>query len=357
MKALYGRSTDTTHYCVVSDEAGAELHHLHEARSESRDPFKFVPISSDLNGKIERRDSAFTEELGMRLVARARDQHALGNFGRAYGCSILGVWLARRPFKGGTAVLANVLNHAADCLLNLRPLDRVDAATALLREIVVPELEDAPRRLGYECERALTRVAMEVGSYFRDASEPALALRFTEATGDAFGRIGLDGAANRRILHRSQLHRAIALVGMGCHDSAREALVAAAETAAGDRVADANTRLWRARSALASPRRDADEAFDLVRQFWNGGVVGASKWTQFEALLLAAEAAELIGSRRLASAEGFERQAAALRAEFNIVPTRVAMGARAPVAMRQAINSEFRIAAMAVLTRLSTCTA
>lgn len=89
--------------CVITDsDVEVELHHLDENPSHSDDPFNLLPLKSDLNGSIEKRECRILDELLTDLALENRSNYyfARGRYPYAYGCSILGATLAfNKPWK------------------------------------------------------------------------------------------------------------------------------------------------------------------------------------------------------------------------------------------------------------------
>jgi hypothetical protein len=169
--------------CVLTDEVEhIQIHHLNEQPADSDRVSNLVPLARRLNQAIERRRvRSWPAELTFdRIRDRSGSCYALGRYAQSYGGSMIGLTLAWNvpaacePARGYSQRPDAAALFCANALVSLRPLNRVDHAATLLALYVVPILRD--RGLGVE-RHTCARLAMEIGSYFRDAGEYSRARR------------------------------------------------------------------------------------------------------------------------------------------------------------------------------------
>jgi hypothetical protein len=285
-------------YVVTDKDDEVHLHHLDEQPSHSDSEFNLIPLNGALNGNIDKRAVRIPDERLSRegLSNRAAFYFSRGKYAYGYGCSVLGASLAfnapwnasghsKDYFKNADTAAA----FCANALVNLRPLNSLNYATYLLRRILYPLIKSA----GHEIERfTCARVAMEIGSYYRDAAQYKRANKLV-----ALARHSIRGERGstrvRTLLARLWQHEGIASIGEGNLRLAQRCFKKAAEETTLDySTGQANETLYGTNVLLQSDRPD----FDRIRQMLAAYPANAdprilTKWTDIELRMTEAQVA------------------------------------------------------------------
>lgn len=284
--------------CVITqDDIQVELHHLDENPANSDEEYNLVPLRADLNRSIEQRPVRALHES---LSFKALDNHAQflfarGKYAPAYGCAAVGISLAlnipwnSRNKAGDHYIDADIAaGFCASALVNLRPLNRLDYAVYVMQHYIDPLVA----RLGRSIENpTLSRVALEIGSYFRDSARYVDAQRFTE-----LARRFLHGQVKsvrvRTALARSWLHDAISKIGQEDLEGAKHCLEEMSKEATHDySTSDATRHLYEASIEMRTTVPDFDRIAALIEKFpEDSDPLVLSRWTNRELRMAEAEA-------------------------------------------------------------------
>jgi hypothetical protein len=343
-------------HCVVSgQDVEVELHHLSENPAESEDPRNLIPLHSALNKNLDKRQSRIVDERITRegLAGRSAQHYSRGRYSHGYGCSVLGAALATNVPRGASKPdryyidADNAVHFAANALINLRPINQVEYATNVLVRFVNPILET----LGHEIERStLARVAMEIGSYFRDAGDGVMALRVAQLARSILANEPLSGKV-KVLLARLWQHEGISKFVQ--HDSAgaQECFKRSEEyLTAAYSIGQANQVLYEAQLLLRLERPPFDEISSLLRLYPAGSDPHVlTNWTDLELRLTEAQMDYQEGGTR-ARARAFARVRDALRriGRDATVPTRAIF---APVLQGFADEYQSHVLEVVALTR------
>jgi hypothetical protein len=330
LAAFYEGDSTARLKCVVTEsDREVELHHLDENPAHSSIPQNFIPLKSSLNKNLDKRQSRLLDERISRdgLATKSAFYYSRGRYAYGYGCSILGAtlaanipWGARHPDQYFVDA-DSALFFAANALINLRPLDRVDYATYVLHNHVCPII----RAYGAEVERpTLARLAMEIGSYFRDAGDYKRALELS-----GLARRLLDAqprSARVKVLNaRLWQHDGISSIIQGDLTASEECFKrAATDITIGYSVGHANQTLYEAQILLRRESPPFDQIMTMVKRYPSGSDPQLlTAWTDLELRLTEAQA-EYQKSDPRAKARAFARVEQALKRlkREGVVPTR-----------------------------------
>lgn len=295
--AFYEGSPRAQPKCVVTEAFNeVQFHHLDENPSRSDDPTNLVPLARDLNGAIERRPVRLVPyALSFdHLAARAGRCYAEGRYAYAYGCSVLGATLAWKVPAANEPAANYFINadtasfFCANALVSLRPLNQRERASDLLSLYAVPLVT----RYGLQIERpTCARLAMEIGSYFRDAADYKQARRFAQTARQSIER---ERPSNRIKTLQARLwqHEGITAITEGDLIHADDCFRRAADLTTADySIGRANDQLYHVHLLLRTTPPRVDEALDIVSRYHQGtDPLFVTRWTEIELKLAEAQA-------------------------------------------------------------------
>jgi len=330
--AFYEGKSNGSRRCVVTgDTRQVDLHHLDETPSHSAEERNLLPLKHKLNVSLDSRQfrRLHSDLLPGVLAEKAGEHYANGKYTYAYGCSVLGAslaflvpWKHRKP---GPYYIdeTTAAYFAANALVSLRPLNRVDYACHVLNWLVLPIL----RRWGDRIERpVLARLTMEIGSYFRDALFHREALEWSSIARRAL-RGEIASTHVRTLLARLHQHDAITHLTCDRHEKALESLRRARdEITIAYSIGHANEDLYREQVRLRSGQPDLEAVKNVVKGYLNRpNPSTTTKWTARELQLTLAQAQYQRGDKR-----GSDRAFAVIREFLRVLE-------RNPVVPTQAI--------------------
>ena len=174
----------------------------------------------------------------------------------------------------------NVAYFCANALINLRPLNRLDYVTFLLTKMLVPLI----LKFGHTIERpTCARLAMEIGSYFRDVRYYNRARQFAE-----LARYTLKGERKsvrvRTLLARLWQHDGIAAITEGNLKLANECFKKAdGEITTDYSIGHANEALYEAQILLRSDPPQLEHIGEILRRYpRNTDPRFMTRWTSIE---------------------------------------------------------------------------
>lgn len=294
--AFYEGDPAASEKCVLTDVSDdVQFHHLDENPARSEAESNLLPLAGELNREIERRPLRLVPPvLGFdRLSDRSGRCYAQGRYSYAYGASMLGVTLAWNVPAAAEPAGAYFVRpdtagfFCANALVSLRPLNRLYYASDLLSLYVVPLLS----RYGAQIERhTCARLAMEIGSYFRDAADYRHARGFVRTARMSL-RQERRSDRTKTLLARLWQHEGITALAEGNSTVADDCFKRAAdETTIDYSIGVANDRLYHVHMLLrASPPR-IEEAQHIVARYHEGtNPLFVTKWTEIELRLADAQ--------------------------------------------------------------------
>ena len=308
LAAFYEGDADAAPRCLVTGAYdNVEYHHIDEDSSNSKDPHNLLPLDSKLNSKIENRHRRFLEpELTEHnLESRARHYYARGNFAKGYGCSVLGLSLTTtKPKKSKLPLERHIKPNwagvfAAGALVNLRPINRPKVAADALSKIFIPLLHEWGFKIELPTRAGL---AMELGSYFRDAGKLVRASDSIELSKHSL-RFAVASETVDTLLARLAQHEAIVAVFAGHPEKARALFEKADQLVNADYViGHANEALYEIRLQLARDKPDFEIIAELQKRFRidsqeMGNELLMSRWTFLERIAQDAQAARRKGGK------------------------------------------------------------
>jgi hypothetical protein len=281
--------------CVVTGEdIEYSIHHLDDNPANSSSFYNLLPISSELNSNIE---YSFSHDLAPELKSdnlrlKSSEHYARGKYSHAYGCCVLGASLAF-PWEYGWSRNLRVdpdavIEFSANALLNLRPINEIAYASHVLSTYVVPIVRK--HMLCVEMPN-VARLAVEIGSYYRDAGNNVEGQIFVDIARNLLLRTGVSGRV-RSLLTRMSVHEAINRLIINDNIGAKESLISA-ETKVDSlySMGDANIKLYKAQLNLREDKPDFDMINEILGQVNTRNRVGISTtWTDAEILLTKAQA-------------------------------------------------------------------
>ena len=297
LASFYEGAVDARLKCVVTQEdINVEIHHLDEDRSNSRCEYNLVPLSSGFNTNIDRRDH---QEFDPRLTTtglstRSGYYYSRGEYAYGYGCSILGASIRffapwNTPKSDNYHINADDVSFfCSNALVNLRPLNRVDYASHVLKTIVVPLIRTA----GNTIKRpTLARLAMEIGSYFRDVGKYARARNLTELARFTL-RNEVKSMRIRTLYARLWQHEGIAAICEGNLELADKYFHKAdAEITSDYSIGHANESLYEAHMLLRLKTPPFDQILHVLKRYpSNSDRRFLTKWTDIELRIAEAQA-------------------------------------------------------------------
>ena len=303
--SFYEGYPDNKLKCVVTNQYGeCEVHHLDENPNNSNSQYNLLPLRSDLNKNIENRKNHYLLECitTLGLANRATYYYSRGDFAYGYGCSILGVSLAAKepwhaPYPATYFVNADdAIFFAANALLNLRPINRLDYATYVLQTYVHPLIINH----GAEVERPTrARLAMEIGSYFRDTGDYRMAQTFIKLARHTLAnepRSTRVKVLTARLHQHEGINKLIAGDHKGVHRCFTEAN---SEITAEYSIGHANETLYEAQTLLQKKRPPFDQITSMLREYpSNSDPLRLTTWTDIELRLTEAQAEYQVADRK-----------------------------------------------------------
>lgn len=316
--------------CIVTgSDVEVELHHLDENPAHSKNPQNLIPLKSSLNKNLDKRQTRILDERITRdgLANKSAFYYSRGKYAYGYGCSILGAtlaanipWGTRHPDRYFIDA-ENAVFFAANALINLRPLNRLDYATYLLQKDVYPVIQD----YGAEVELPTrARLAMEIGSYFRDAGNYKRARDLSN-----LARHMLHGepqsARVKTLLARLWQHDGISRIIEGDLAGAEDCFKRAeAEITVGYSIGHANQTLYEAQILLRQKPPPFDQIGNMLKRYPSSSDPHlVTMWTDLELRLTEAQA-DYQRADPTAKARAFARvrQTLARISREGVVPTR-----------------------------------
>lgn len=263
--------------CAVNGTERPSWHHLDEKKPRCWHQFNIIPLSQDLNLKL---DSRTTQPLPVDLrpgilAEKARDHFEKGNLSLGYACARLGAFLAVPPRGDAATGFGPDPDKAAEfcayALINLRPIAAVPLAIDVLDRSLTPLTSHPGKRRRIE-DRTKARLVIEIASYFRDFGAEKEAIRGCNLAASYLD--GLTTMADDALRGRIAQHRAIALAGMGDLKGAETWLDRSKEELPEQTVypeGTPNDVLWRVRVTLQSEKPDLDLCKHLIRGVYGRG--------------------------------------------------------------------------------------
>lgn len=295
MRIFYEGHLERKLKCVIRQGELITYHHLDENPSNSKIEQNIIPLEGTLNNNIEHRESQglLPELQPESLKQKAQIYYLDGNFSYGYGCSILGAHLAKNPpfnpkyKKFFHPNAEDVIFFSASALINLRPLDRQDYATYVLDKIVYPILHQYGKNVS---KLALSKLSMEIGSYFRDSGQPISAQSFL-LLASQFLKNETKSSVVNVLKTRITQHDGIAEITKGNITSAIKLLKKSYEEIIPEyRIGYANNALYSTSIEL----RKQNPNFDYIEESYRGIKYGnrnqVTLWTEIELRLKEIEA-------------------------------------------------------------------
>lgn len=237
-------------------------HHLDEDNTNSTF-HNLIPLSAGLNSNIESHRKQWDElepDLGEESLWKAAKVHyRSGFFGLAYGCARLASFLQAKHLKNWDSTI----RFASYALLSIRPLWELDLASDTLRRSVINIFTTDDRRREIE-PSTRAELALEIGSYFRDAVRPSVASKWDDLA-DRWNQKSKH-RKDSDFLFRLALHGGVTLIG---HQELQRGIEQIERTianipAGSFRFVHTNGALWLAKAQLA--RKDLKAVDKLLQE-------------------------------------------------------------------------------------------